>query len=65
MKKSIIDDAQTQTAKDTQSLALVPTAAPEKPSLFQELLFNEGGIILLVVLPAVVGFFLWSAMPPI
>jgi hypothetical protein len=32
--------------------------------LIVQILFTEGGLGLVVVLPAVTGFFLWAAMQP-
>ena len=56
MKKSIMTQNQSETTA---------TPIPEHTNMFKEILLSEGGLSLLFILPAVVYFFLWAAIPSI
>ncbi len=59
MKKSIIDK------ENKDSVETEPTQAPRSQHPIVEILLSEGGFSLLFILPIVVYFYFWAAMPPI
>ena len=56
MKKSIM----TQNQSEPTTMPI-----PEHTNILKDILLSEGGISLLFILPAVVYFFLWAAIPSI